>query len=86
MKLNSHFLLYADGGTTFVVSTGETAFNGLARGNATAGFIIHCLKNETTEDEIVANMQAEWDVSEAQARRDVQKIVGLLQGLGAIDP
>lgn len=85
MKLNDKFMVHEDGGTKYVVSTGETDFSGIARGNETAGFIINCLCSETNEDEIVAKMRKEWDVSEELARRDVRKIVEQLRGIGAID-
>ncbi len=85
MKLNDKFLVHEDGNTTFVVSTGETDFSGIARGNETAGFIIDCLGSDTTEDEIVAKMRKEWDVSDEPARRDMRKIVEQLRSIGAID-
>ena len=85
MKLNNGFLAHDDGGQKLLVSTGATKFSGLVRSNPTAGFIIECLEQETTEDEIVAKMQKKWDVSDEIARRDVQKIVKQLKGIGAID-
>ena len=85
MKLNDKFLIHNDGDTKFVVSTGNTDFNGIARGNETAGFIIDCLRSDITEDEIVAKMRGNWDVSDELARRDVRKIVGQLREIGAID-
>ena len=80
MKLNDKFLIHNDGDTKFVVSTGNTDFNGVARGNETAGFIIDCLRSDTTEDE-----RQNWDVTDELARRDVRKIVGQLREIGAID-
>jgi hypothetical protein len=85
MKLNSGFISHDDGDQKLLVSTGATKFSGLVRGNTTAGFIIGCLENETTEDEIVAKMQQKWEVSDDIARRDVRNIVSQLKGIGAID-
>ena len=85
MKLNSGFITHEDGGETLLVSTGVTKFSGLVHTNGTAGFIVSCLENETTEDEIVAKMLAHYDVTEELARRDVQKVVGQLKTIGAID-
>ena len=84
MKLNSGFLMHDDGDQKLLVSTGATKFSGLVRSNPTAGFIISCLEHETTEDEIVAKMQEKWEVSDEIARRDVQKIVKQLKGIGAV--
>ena len=85
MKLNGNYLIHDDGNTTYVVSTGSTNCDGIARGNETAGFIIECLRSETTEDEIVSKMQENWDVSDELARRDVRKIVEQLRTMGAVD-
>lgn len=85
MKINSGFITHNDGEDMLLVSTGETKFSGLVRSNPTAGFIIECLEQETTEDEIVARMQQKWEVSDEIARRDVRKVVEQLRGIGAID-
>ena len=85
MKLNSGFISHRDGKQRLLVSTGAARFSGLVRSNPTAGFIIECLETETTEDEIVAKMRKKWDVSDETARRDVQKIIKQLRGIGAID-
>ena len=85
MRLSDKFLVHDDGDTTYVVSTGVTDFSGIARGNETAGFIIDCLRGETTEDEIVAKMRGNWDVSDELARRDVRKVVGRLRDIGALE-
>ncbi|MBR1823667.1 MAG: PqqD family protein [Ruminococcus sp.] len=85
MKLNNGFLAHDDGESKLLVSTGAVNFSGLVRSNPTAGFIIECLENETTEDEIVAKMLKKWDVAEEVARHDVRKIVKQLKGIGAID-
>lgn len=85
MKLNSGFLSHSDGGEMLLVSTGAAKFSGVVRSNSTAGFIIGCLEQETTEDEITAKLCAQYDVDAETARRDVQKIVSQLRGIGAID-
>ena len=85
MKINSNFLVHNDGENKLLVSTGATKFSGLVRGNSTAGFIIECLEEETTEDEIVKKMKEKWDVSDEIARRDVQNIINQLRSIGGID-
>jgi len=85
MKINSGFITHNDGEDKLLVSTGATKFSGLVRSNSSAGFIIECLENETTEDEIIAKMCRKWDVSDEIARRDVRKVVEQLRGIGAID-
>lgn len=85
MKLNNGFITHDDGEQKLLVSTGGSSFSGLVRSNPTAGFIIECLETETTEDEIVAKMLENWDVTDEIARRDVRKIVDQLKKIGAID-
>lgn len=85
MKINSGFITHNDGEDKLLVTTGATKFSGLVRSNSSAGFIIECLENETTEDEIIAKMCRKWDVSDEIARRDVRKVVEQLRGIGAID-
>ncbi|MBR6717112.1 MAG: PqqD family protein [Oscillospiraceae bacterium] len=85
MKLNSGFISHSDGEDHLLVSTGATAFSGLVRSNQTAAFIIFCLETETTEDEIVEKMLAQYDAPRDIIARDVKKIVEQLRGIGAID-
>jgi len=85
MKINSAFLTHDDGDQKLLVSTGASKFSGLVRSNETAGFIIGCLENETTEAEIVAKMQKKYDGSKDVMERDVRKIIDQLRKIGAID-
>lgn len=85
MKISENFIVHDDGDSKLLVSTGETKFSGLVRSNGSAGFILSCLEKETTEDEIVAKMLEHYEVSEEKARYDVEKVVGQLKGIGAID-
>lgn len=85
MKLSDAFLTHDDGDQKLLVSTGTSKFSGLVRSNQTAGFIIECLKTETTEDEIVEKMLKKWDAPDEIIRCDVQKIVKQLKDIGAID-
>lgn len=85
MKLNKAFLTHDDGDQKLLVSTGASKFSGLVRSNETAGFIITCLENETTEAEIVAKMQKKYDGPKEVMERDVKKIIDQLRKIGAID-
>lgn len=85
MKLSNDFIFHNDGEEKILVSTGMTEFSGLVRGNSTAGFILSCLDQETTEDEIVEKMREKWDVSDETARNDVRRIVQQLKTIGAIE-
>ena len=85
MKLNKAFLTHDDGNQKLLVSTGASKFSGLVRSNETAGFITSCLENDTTEAEIVAKMQQQYDGPKEAMERDVKKIIDQLRKIGAID-
>lgn len=85
MKLSSGFITHNDGDDKILVSTGATQFSGLVRSNQTAGFIIECLKKETTEAEILEDMKAKYEGSEELMKRDITKVINQLREIGAID-
>lgn len=84
MKISNNFLTHSDGKDTLLVSTGASDFSGLVRSNASAGFIIKCLEKDTSEAEIVAAMQKEFDAPKEVLERDVRKIISQLRKIGAI--
>lgn len=85
MKLKKGFVAHDAGKETMLISTGEIKFSGIVRSNESAGFIIHCLEEETTEAGIVAKMQKKFDGDKAAMERDVKKVVEQLRGIGAIE-
>ncbi len=85
MKLNDGFITHEMGGEQIMVATGSASFAGLVRSNATAAFIVDCLKQETTKEAIVEAMLAKYDVSAEVAGADVDKILGTLRSVGALD-
>ncbi|MCR4888136.1 MAG: PqqD family protein [Ruminococcus sp.] len=85
MKLNSNFITHDDGDEKMIVSTGAAKFSGLVRGNKTAGFIIDCLENDTTEAEILEKMKQHFEGPEDLMANDIKKIIAQLKEIGAID-
>ena len=85
MKLNKGFITHDDGSEKLLVSTGASKFSGLVRSNETAGFIIDCLENDTTEAEILAKMQEKFNGPKELMERDIKKIINQLRQIGAID-
>lgn len=85
MKINDSFITHDDEGSKLLVSTGASKFSGLVRSNETAGFIISCLEKDTTEAEIVEEMQKKYNGSKEIMERDVMKIISQLRKIGAID-
>jgi len=85
MKINENFIAHNDGDELILVSTGASDFSGLVHSNRTAGFILECLKEETSEAEIIAAMLEKYDAPEEVISRDVKKIIGQLRKIGALD-
>lgn len=88
MKLKDDYIIYnASDGETIAVATGDEAenFNGLLRGNQTAGAIMEFLQEELTEDELVAKMLSRFDASEEEVRQGVSEILNTLREVGAIE-
>ena len=85
MKLKDGFLVHNTGDEQVIVGVGGVNFNGLVRSNPTAAFIVDCLKEETTESEIVDKMLEKYDALETVIECDVKRIVGQLREIGAID-
>ena len=53
--------------------------------NKTAAFIVDCLKEETTKEQIVDAMCAKYDAPSETISEDVQEILDKLNGIGAIE-
>ena len=87
MKLKDGFITHTVGGEQFMVAAGpaEHNFHGLVRSNETAAFIVDCLKNDTTEEQIVTAMCARYDAEPDVIRRDVAQILAQLRSIHAIE-
>ena len=85
MKLSKDFILHISDGETILVPAGNAKFSGIVRGNKTLGAVLELLRQDTTEDEIVAAMKKRFDAEEDVLRRDVKKALAALSKIGAID-
>lgn len=85
MKLKEGFITHESNGEHITVTAGSTAFNGMVRSNQTAGFIIECLKNKMTKEDIINKMLEKYDAPKEMIERDVEKILEQLYNIGAID-
>lgn len=68
-----------------LIDTTAANFSGLVRSNPTAAFIVECLKNDTSEQEILKKMLDEYEGDENVMKADITKIVGQLKSIGALD-
>ena len=85
MKLKSDFITQEIDGTQFLVAVGGESFNGIVKSNATAAFIVDCLKNDTTEQAITDAMCAEYDAPRDVIAADVRRTLSQLREIGAIE-
>ena len=85
MKLKNGFITHESKGNHVTVTTGSTSFNGLINSNTTAGFIVECLKDDVTTEEIIEKMFERYDAPKEVITEDVEKILDILRGIGAID-
>lgn len=85
MKLKDTFVTHTSDGEHILIDAGGMNFVGLVRSNKTAAFIVDCLKSETTKDAIVAAMCAKYDAPRAVIEQGVEKILGKLRSIGALD-
>ena len=85
MKLKKEFITHEMGDQKVLVPVGEAAFNGLVRMSKTAAFIVNCLKEETTKENIVNAMIEKYDAPKDVIERDVQAVLDKLRSIGALD-
>jgi hypothetical protein len=85
MKLKNGYVTHDMGSEQIMVATGDASFPGLVRSNPTAAFIVDCLKQETTKEQIVQAMLDKYEVTEAVAAADVDKILNTLRSISALD-
>ena len=88
MKLKEEYVLYeARDDEMIAVATGKEAknFKGLLRANEAATFIMNCLKEETTEEEILDKMTEEYDADREVLSKDLKNILEVLRTIGALE-
>ena len=86
MKLKNGFVLREVAGETVVVPVeADLNFNGMITLNETAQILWSVLENETTFEELVDAILAEFDVDRATAQNDVDLFIQKLKGLDFLE-
>ncbi len=87
MKINENFLLREVAGNPIVMPIGEAAerFNGMIKLNETASYLWKKLSVETTEEELLAAMTADYDIDPEKARSDIRHFVTTLRNAGLLE-
>ena len=84
MKLKESFITHKNKDDYMMIDA-SGKFAGIIHSNATAAFIIECLKTETTEDEILEKMIAKYDADKNIMADNVRKIIDKLKKIEAVD-
>lgn len=86
MKLNSNFITYDMAGELLIVPCGDASknLNGFIRCNETCAFIVECLKEETTEEEILKKMTETYEGDAEVFAQNLKDVIEQLRSLGAI--
>ena len=85
MKLKDDFITQDIDDTQFLVPVGAEAFHGIVRSNKTAAFIVNCLKQETTKEEIVDAMCKKYNAPRETIAKDVETVLNTLRRIRAIE-
>lgn len=84
LKLKENFVTQEIDGEQVMVAVGG-GFNGMVRSNATAAFIVNCLKTETTQEAVLDAMCSKYDAPREVMAADVNKVLDNLRKIGALD-
>ena len=85
MKLKKEYITYDTGSESLLVPAGGAGFSGLVKGNKTLGAILALLKEDTTEEAVIAAMKQRFDAPEDVIARDVKKALSELRKIGALN-
>lgn len=85
MKLKSEYVTYPLDDREIMVGTGESSFKGLVKMNASAAYIISCLREETDADGIVGKMMEKYDAKPEDLEADVNHVIEVLRSIGTLD-
>ena len=87
MKLHNGFITYNSGSEQIMVAAGAASdvFRGMVRSNETAAFIIDCLAQEITLEELTDKLTQRYDAPREIISRDLGKVLDTLRSIGALD-
>ena len=85
MRLKPEFVSAPVADQTVLVPTGESDFHGVVRGNKTFAAIVELLRDETTEEALVAAIRERFDAPEGAVEADVARALAELRKVGALE-
>ena len=84
MKLKDTYITHDSDGEQILLDT-SSSFAGLIRNNKTAAFIVECLKEDITEENIVEAMFEKYDAPKDVLAKDVSEVIEKLRKVGALE-
>lgn len=84
MKLKETFITHTSNNEQILVDI-SGKFSGIVRNNDTAAFIVDCLKEETSIEEIINKMIEEYDAPIEDIKEGVDNVLNTLRKVGALD-
>lgn len=84
MKLKDTYITHDSDGEQILLDT-SSSFAGLIRSNKTAAFIVECLKDNTTQENIVNAMFEKYDAPKDVLAKDVSDVIEKLRKVGALE-
>lgn len=87
MKIKDGFVKRNIAGSEIVVPVGKTAseFNGMITLNESGAFFWDCLKEDTTQQEVVSKVLEVYEVTPEKAAADVEKFINMLRENDLLD-
>lgn len=85
MRLKREFITHTVGDESLLVPTGAADWAGVVQGNKTLGAMLELLKDDTTEEGLVAALHERYDAPAGAIERDVAKALSELRRIGALD-
>lgn len=88
MKIKHEFVPREIAGEFVLVPVGKSAIelSGMIFSNGVGAFLMEMLKEDQTEDSLIAGLQDEYEVDYETASADVKDFVKKLHELGIIEP
>ena len=86
MKISEDFVLrqVADTWVVLPLKTDTVDFNGMIRLNGSGAMLWKCLEQGATREELVQALTSQYDVSQEEAARDVDKFIETLNKVGCL--
>lgn len=85
MKLKNIFEEETIGDDCIMVSLDNNILNGIIRANASASFILSCLKNDITLDDLILEVSKKYDISHEIISDSVSKFISQLRSMNLLE-